>query len=108
MIELPPGVPSLESASEADLPGLAGHYCSYLFCCAGGAAKGYDDAGFDVFGVDVIETTELIPTRLMVADATALPCRCVGPVRRGPCISAVPSLFRPCGPQWQRILNGRN
>jgi DNA (cytosine-5)-methyltransferase 1 len=24
-----------------------------LFCCAGGAAKGYHDAGFDVIGVDV-------------------------------------------------------
>lgn len=24
-----------------------------LFCCAGGAAKGYYDAGFDVYGVDI-------------------------------------------------------
>jgi DNA (cytosine-5)-methyltransferase 1 len=24
-----------------------------LFCCAGGAAKGYHDAGWDVFGVDI-------------------------------------------------------
>lgn len=24
-----------------------------LFCCAGGAAKGYHDAGFDVYGVDI-------------------------------------------------------
>lgn len=24
-----------------------------LFCCAGGAAKGYSDAGFDVYGVDL-------------------------------------------------------
>ncbi len=24
-----------------------------LFCCAGGAAKGYADAGFDVYGVDI-------------------------------------------------------
>ena len=26
-----------------------------LFCCAGGAARGYDEAGFDVFGVDIVE-----------------------------------------------------
>lgn len=26
-----------------------------LFCCAGGAARGYADAGFDVYGVDIRE-----------------------------------------------------
>ena len=43
-----------------------------LFCCAGGAAKGYDDVGFDVFGVDVVEQPNY-PYPMMVADATALP-----------------------------------
>lgn len=43
-----------------------------LFCCAGGAAKGYHDAGFDVFGVDVI-TQPNYPYPMMVADAMKLP-----------------------------------
>ena len=60
-----------ESASEADLPDSRPLLLD-LFCCAGGAAKGYDDAGFDVFGVDVIEQPNY-PYPMMVADATALP-----------------------------------
>lgn len=43
-----------------------------LFCCAGGAAKGYYDAGFDVFGVDVVEQPRY-PYPMMVADAMTLP-----------------------------------
>ena len=43
-----------------------------LFCCAGGAAKGYEDAGFDVFGVDVVEQPRY-PYPMMVADAMTLP-----------------------------------
>ena len=43
-----------------------------LFCCAGGAAKGYAEAGFDVFGVDAIPQPNY-PYPMMVADATKLP-----------------------------------
>ena len=43
-----------------------------LFCCAGGAANGYDKAGFDVFGVDVVEQPNY-PYPMMVADAMNLP-----------------------------------
>ena len=43
-----------------------------LFCCAGGAAAGYVEAGFDVFGVDVVEQPNY-PYPMMVADALALP-----------------------------------
>ena len=42
-----------------------------LFCCAGGAAKGYDEAGFDVFGVDIVEQPNY-PYPMMVADAMNL------------------------------------
>lgn len=43
-----------------------------LFCCAGGAAKGYNDAGFNVFGVDITEQRNY-PYPMMVADVMTLP-----------------------------------
>ena len=43
-----------------------------LFCCAGGAAKGYAEAGFDVFGIDVVEQPNY-PYPMLVADAVSLP-----------------------------------
>ena len=43
-----------------------------LFCCAGGAANGYNDAGFDVFGVDITEQPNY-PYPMMIADAMTLP-----------------------------------
>lgn len=33
-----------------------------LFCCEGGAGKGYADAGFEVVGVDLESTTGTSPT----------------------------------------------
>lgn len=43
-----------------------------LFCCAGGSAKGYHEAGFDVFGVDVVKQPKY-PYPMVVADAMKLP-----------------------------------
>ncbi len=43
-----------------------------LFCCAGGAAQGYNDAGFEVYGVDIVEQPNY-PFPMMTADVMKLP-----------------------------------
>ena len=43
-----------------------------LFCCAGGAAKGYEEAGFDIFGVDIVPQPNY-PFGMIVADVMTLP-----------------------------------
>ena len=94
-----------ESASEADLPDSRPLLLD-LFCCAGGAAKGYDDAGFDVFGVDVIEQPNY-PYPMMVADATALPSAVLDQfdaVHASPPCKPIPTLR----PAMATHTNGRN
>ncbi len=42
-----------------------------LFCCAGGAGKGYMDAGFEVTGVDIVDRPNY-PEAFIKADALAI------------------------------------
>lgn len=43
-----------------------------LYCCAGGAAKGYHQAGFDILGVDIVEQPNY-PFPMIVRDVLGLP-----------------------------------
>jgi hypothetical protein len=42
-----------------------------LYCCAGGAARGYQSAGFDVWGVDVVNRPNYCGDRFTQMDALA-------------------------------------
>ena len=42
-----------------------------LFCCAGGAARGYQDAGFEVFGVDINPQPRYVGDIFVRGDAIA-------------------------------------
>ena len=48
-----------------------------LFCCAGGAAAGYHDAGFEVTGVDIVEQPNY-PFDFICTDAMSLDERFLG------------------------------
>lgn len=63
-----------------------------LFCCAGGAAVGYDRAGFAVTDVDT-EPQPNYPFTFIQADALTLDAAFVARFRRDPCIPAMSALF---------------
>lgn len=91
-----------------------------LFCCAGGAARGYHDAGFDVVGVD-IKPQPNYPFEFIQADALAMfvrpfieqftlihaspPCQNYSPLKALSPDKAYPDLIEPTrrALKWSRI-----
>ncbi|MBT1630453.1 DNA cytosine methyltransferase [Curtobacterium flaccumfaciens] len=80
-----------------------------LFCCAGGAAKGYHDAGFEVVGVD-IDPQPRYPYEFVQADAleylaenwhrfdfihASPPCQAYSDMKHMPDAKAHPELIEP-------------
>ena len=63
-----------------------------LFCCAGGAAVGYRDAGFDVFGVDIVKQRNY-PFPMLVGDVLSLLAGLPERLRRNPRFASVSSIF---------------
>lgn len=87
-----------------------------LFCCAGGAAKGYADAGFEVVGVD-LERQPRYPFAFIQADALSLdirflrhfdaihaspPCQGYSPMRHAPKAKGAPQLIAPTRAMLER------
>lgn len=80
-----------------------------LFCCAGGAAKGYAKAGFEVFGVD-IEPQPNYPFEFMQADALLLRAKFIAgfdAIHASPPCQAYSDLAKRNGnaDEWPRLIN---
>ncbi|MEU8774749.1 DNA methylase [Streptomyces sp. NPDC048606] len=69
-----------------------------LFCCAGGAARGYTDAGFSVHGVDLVDRSARYPYPFHQGDALTVLADLIGSgeIRRYSAVHASPPCQAGC------------